>query len=293
MPPSTIRFPRRPAPLALLTAIAALGCGGKFPVPQPSPAPAASPAFDPCALGDEPGAGRDTLTVAAADTARLLYWQRFDTLIRLDCNGEVRPGLAQSWSADSTGFAWTFVLREDAGAVAAQWQAGAADALRAAGVRSVVPLDARRLVVTLSAAHRLVPEPFADPSLAVGRTDPAARAIAMVASGGRDPRDALDRGADLVLTDDPAVLEYAGSRPDFSTWALPWSRTYVLVLPHERSDLGTVPDSAAFRAALARDAVRAPARGASAPIRWSDTLDCPASPNGSAWSPGGADQTIA
>ena len=46
---------------------------------------------------------------------------------------------------------------------------------------------------------------------------------------GGDARDALDAGADMLVTDDPAVLAYAATRPDLDATPLPWERTYVLV----------------------------------------------------------------
>jgi hypothetical protein len=47
--------------------------------------------------------------------------------------------------------------------------------------------------------------------------------------GAGDARDALDAGADVLVTDDPAVLSYAATRPDLDAAPLPWDRTYVLV----------------------------------------------------------------
>ena len=51
---------------------------------------------------------------------------------------------------------------------------------------------------------------------------------------------------------------------------LPWSRTYVLLIPPGPHSLGALipADSAAFRAGLARDAVQVEARGAEPPYWW-------------------------
>lgn len=37
----------------------------------------------------------------------------FETLVKLDSNGAIIPGLAQSWTVDETGLQWTFSLRTD------------------------------------------------------------------------------------------------------------------------------------------------------------------------------------
>jgi hypothetical protein len=208
-------------------------------------------------------------------------------LIRLDCLGGARPAAAVSWSPDASRHSWTFVLAPSAlgttaAAAAAEWRTrpGAATTLRMSGVASVVPLDDRRLVVTLDRPSDSVPALFADPSLGLVTDSLAPTGTRFVARrpAGGDPRDALDAGADILRTGDPAVLDYARRRSEFTIHPLPWSRTYVLVVPPE----GEVPDdlipadSAAFRVGLARDAVRAEARGAEPPFWWDDIRPCPA-----------------
>jgi len=71
-------------------------------------------------------------------------------------------------------------------------------------------------------------------------------------------RDALDEGSDLVITDDPAVLEYAGTRPGYVDVALDWNRTYVLLVPGHPEGLADIK-----RESL-RDAVHLDAR----PAEW-------------------------
>jgi hypothetical protein len=89
-----------------------------------------------------------------------------------------------------------------------------------------------------------------------------------------DPRDLLDRGADLVITRDPVTLGYARQSESFSVHPLPWDRTYVLAIPSRLQDgtrdAGPLPTAAeqAFRVALARDAVRGEARAAAARLEW-------------------------
>src|SRR5262249_38180676 len=89
-------------------------------------------------------------------------------------------------------------------------------------------------------------------------------------AGTTDPRDLVDQDVDLVVTDDPMVVEYASARPKFIDVPFPWSRTYVLV------GSGLVRDSA--RADIARDLVRAvhaDARVPEPPFWWDHGSLCP------------------
>lgn len=81
-----------------------------------------------------------------------------------------------------------------------------------------------------------------------------------LADSNRDPREILDAGEDLVVTDDPAVLAYAATLPSVRILPLPWDRTYVLL--SESGAPAREADGAdqALREVLARDAVRADAR---------------------------------
>jgi hypothetical protein len=146
------------------------------------------------------------------------------------------------------------------------------------------------LVVTLRDTPDSQPLMFADRSLAVVHTGSHAsvneRGLVLQTDAGSprvidlrveprtDPRDALDRGADLLVTRDPELIEYAGTRPALSTFPLPWSRTFLLLaqpgLELPRGVLST--DSA--RSSLARDAVRAEARPAEPPFWWQNPA-CP------------------
>ncbi len=228
------------------------------------------------------------------DSERLLFRQHSETLVRLDCHGEVRPGLASEWTADSTGRRWIFTLRQNphppdrapltAAGVASSWH-GRRGAVNALGIDSAVALDDGRLSVTLRATPDSAPRLFADPALSVPTAlDAVAGSTARIASDSGsgpilefqvapdgDPRDALDRGADLVVTRDPAVVDYVANRPEFTTFPLPWSRTYALLQPagaHPIWILGA--DS--VRRSLARDVAQADARGAEPPV-W--RRECP------------------
>lgn len=48
------------------------------------------------------------------DSERLLFRQLYETLIRADCHGRPRAGLAASWERDAAGRAWILTLRADA-----------------------------------------------------------------------------------------------------------------------------------------------------------------------------------
>ncbi|HEY8469274.1 MAG TPA: ABC transporter substrate-binding protein [Longimicrobiales bacterium] len=88
-----------------------------------------------------------------------------------------------------------------------------------------------------------------------------------------DPRNALDRGVDMLVTRDPGVADYAVGSGAFQALPLAWDRVYVLVAAGSGARVGSVrapagqatrlvlPPAAALQA-LARDAVRADARPA-------------------------------
>jgi hypothetical protein len=259
-------------------------------------------------VSGDSAASLDTFTVAlmdsvdwarvstpANDSERLLFRQLFETLVRVDCRGEIRPGIADSWSSDSSGRIWTFTVPGPgrvadhptitAGAVASSWKVREAG-VQALGIDSVVPLDDRTLRVTLRASRDSAPRLFADPLLSVGHRvavvhDPSGGVVVpndppvdFELSPAGDPRDALDRGVDLLVTRDPAVVEYVASRPEFVTFPLPWSRTYALL-----QLAGTQPISGTWRAdslrgSLASDVVQAEARPAQPPFWWSGPQSC-------------------
>jgi hypothetical protein len=234
------------------------------------------------------------------DSERLLFRQFAPTLVRLDCEGKVRPGLAESWSADADGRGWTFTLHKGARVPGgtpstAAFQVASTLVLlegRALGIDSAARLDDRRVWVRLREAGDTAPRLFASSALAVlGNlaSDPGSLSwIDLPSAEGRppivyrftqggDPRDALDRGADLVVTRDPAVVDYAASRPEFAAFPLPWDRTYILVQPAGAEPLTIAGDS--VRRSLAQDAVRTEARAAEPPFWWDSLGACPSVPD--------------
>jgi hypothetical protein len=171
-------------------------------------------------------------------------------------------------------------------------------------VESVVPISERVLAIRLRSHRTDAPMPLAHADLAVAKAvvdspwpagtrsaritsergaapanGPSGFVVArdnqppirfVVAPG--DPRDLLDRGAELLVTRDPATLRYAASLPQFQSVPLAWQRTYVLVTPGRSRTAPVLTESA--RHALATDAVRGEARGALGPFWWQMLADC-------------------
>jgi hypothetical protein len=267
-------------------AAALAGACGAHRLP-PAPLPAAGTVADvraECLIaGDSVGESRTIPLVArsAADTA-MVRRQWAVPPIRLDCTGQPSPGSAQAWSPDSSGLRWTVVLAEsapDASAVVSQWRSdsAAATALALAGVRWLVPLDVRRIVMELDRPSPGAPGILADGALAVP-VDSAGPALTLAPAAG-DPRDALEHGAALLRTWDRDLLAYARGKRGFRVVPLPWSRTYALLLPPGGSlALAAAADSGSFRAGLAGDAVSGEARPPEPPYWWVGAPSCGAAP---------------
>jgi hypothetical protein len=266
-------------------------CGSPRMPPSTTVAPSGAPSSclintDASASGDSGDARAVTAAFDDATDAARARRATLETPVRLDCEGRPSPGLASAWARDTSGRFWTLELREPgashgverwtAAALAATWRADpeARAVLRWAGVTSLVPIDARRLVVGFSAPAAELPRLFADRALGVASGD-AGPALEPVAPGG-DLRDAIDGDPDLIYTYDADLLEYARERPGLTVVPLPWSRTYLLVLSGRDSMLAAlVPaDTATFRRALARDAVSTDARVPEPPFWWDSRGAC-------------------
>ena len=167
--------------------------------PEPPVAPPATPAprpepesVDDCALIAEPG--EPIASVALSDrvdpsnaphpsneSERLLFRQLYETLVRVDCHGRVRPGLAASWQIDPNGRTWIVTLGENArfsdGApvtpadVLAGWtRDGIGDELRphvSRLVESIALAGGRAVAITLRSQRGDVPVALAHPDLAI------------------------------------------------------------------------------------------------------------------------------
>ena len=198
--------------------------------------------------------------------------------------------------------------------VLAAWQATAAGSMSSARLAHKIAngtrvIDERTLIVSLPDTAWLV---LAEPALAIyepqstgrlpdgsGPFRPVEQSTA-VPSGAfvltpfaspRDPylvirhltsgdaRDAIDAGADVLVTDDPVAVRYAAARANLAAVPLPWTRTYALAVPGAAPKIGELllrPDSESvrLRSSLARDAVRADARAAQPPFWWDDDTGC-------------------
>jgi hypothetical protein len=240
----------------------------------------------------------------ATDSERLLFRNLFDNLVRLDCEGRPRPGLAMSWGVDSGLNAWNLTLRPDASfPVTGRLDAGHVAAIlktlsytdtlaaTALGFDSAAALDDRRLQVFMSRPiDDSIPRFLADPAVILidglasssapgeqglripgGKTQPV---IDFRSSLTGDPRDALDQDVDLVVTRDLQLVDYVSNRTEFSTYALPWSRTHVLIEATGDQSLEPVISRASVRPSLARDVVSAAARVAEPPYWWTNRMEC-------------------
>lgn len=165
-------------------------------------------------------------------------------------------------------------------------------------VQSVALADDRVLAITLRSQRVDMPVALAHPDLAIAKSvadslwplgtragriapqDPApvvsggtvitlARdnlpAIRFLVTSG-DLRDLLDAGVDVLLTRDPAALDYAATLPQFQSVPLAWQRTHVLLAPERSRAAPALSEDA--RQVLADDAVRGEARGAQGPFWW-------------------------
>lgn len=241
--------------------------------------------------------------VTANPSERLIARQLFQTLVRVNCEGSLVAGAAEKWVTDDSGRHWAFTLRDDL----RLWDGSkftATDFVRGwsgfSGVDSVSAADDRTIRIRLSQS---VAEPrlLGDPALAlrapfVGyyvtgwpigtgqyrpdtttlvtmtRLVPVDTAAALPILEfwhpmAGDQRDLLDRGADVLLTTDPSLIDYADKRGDRSSLPLPWDATYYLVsrvsidsLPSLFASLADSIAGQELRRALSRDAVRAESR---------------------------------
>ena len=71
------------------------------------------------------------------------------------------------------------------------------------------------------------------PGVAAGSTSLDTRedpwSVRFLVAPGRDPRDFLDEGVDLLLTRNRATIDYANTLPQFMSVAMAWQRTHVFV----------------------------------------------------------------
>src|SRR2546425_9058966 len=226
------------------------------------------------------------------DAERLVFGQLYESLIRVDCQGRALPGLAATWE-QAAGERWAFTLRDNArfwdGApvtardVLASWRSHdatlAADFTVTGDRTFTVPASAapfQRLADQALAVTK--PAPGGSWPIGTGRywmtsgdpaspdvlvTQPMARTGQPVVKIATVPasaaRDALDGEAGVLMTDDPAALEYGRTLPGYVDVPLEWNRTYVLLAP--KRDKAVV-------AHLSLESLREAVHGDARPAEW-------------------------
>ena len=123
---------------------------------------------------------------------RLIFAQLYETLVKVDCDGTVGPGLAQHWTCTEDSTVWVFTLREDArfwdgtrvtpGEVKEAWTLNQ-DCPRTRSVaspwswfnaraRTITILDARRLAIRLPEPQASFPLLLSHPATAIALPQP-------------------------------------------------------------------------------------------------------------------------
>jgi hypothetical protein len=275
-----------------------------------APAPAVAPESLSIALTERSSQGLSVSSPVGGPRAvqKLMY----ENLIAVDCTGAFVAELAERWEIDSTGRRWIFTIRDDARwpsgqpvtarDVTAAWRSlhGHQSAF-ARVLDSTQAIDDHRIRVALDdgdarvlAAQELtillrasdtdrfqgtgaygeggVPRQAQKPS---GESVRLPRLQLVTLDPLLDGRDVLDRGVDLMLTDDPSVARYAMERKGLAVYPLPPQRSYAVV-----SSKQLAPDDSlnvalsTLRASLAEDVVEVPARPVSTPWWLSEVASC-------------------
>jgi hypothetical protein len=231
--------------------------------------------------------------IARNDAERIVFRHLYETPVRIDCQGNVLPDLAEKWVREDDGQRWSFRLRDDAH----YWDGAPVTAQDVVYGKSGVgytlgALDPRVVTVALAKPRDDVPPVLGDPALAVAKAAPDSSwpigtgrywatsgtttaqeirahsdrgdTLVFRLASGRDARDLLDAGVDLLVTRDPALRDYAGTLKDHVILALPWDRTYVFV----------TPEAGGTRFDGLEQAVRADARRAEGGFWWLDLRAC-------------------
>jgi hypothetical protein len=207
---------------------------------------------------------------------RVVFAQLYETLVNVDCSGEVRPGLAESWTSSADGLFWTLTLREGA----RFWDGSlitASDlyqALLPILDARVEVLDERRLSFGIADPHGRFLQMLAHPSLAISvsrpgwtwpvgsgpcrlrASDPPPlpdltclpnqnhpdwptwKSLTFRVLPDTDPRDLVATDMDLTLVRDTDAAGFFDEAPSFGTVPLPWNRLYLLVCPPEMNPGG-------------------------------------------------------
>ena len=298
--------------VALLAAPVVAACG-RTPPALPDPVAercalltAAGPPPDTLIVGVAGTVARDHAPVPTTRAERLVFAHFYETLLTVNCQDRPLPALAERWSVTEGGRRVSFTLRDGArfwdGAPVTAQDVLASWADHEWLVSSAASPDPRTVSAWLARLDPDVARLFADPRLSVTR--PGKEASGPVGTGalrpvewtstrivatppgrerpvivfrtevGADPRDLLESGTDLVMTDDPATLEYARGHPGLDVVPLPWGRTYVLA----GAGFGALTGGDSLAALVVSAAVRAEVRAAEPPFWWTSVDVCADSP---------------
>ncbi|HYK09179.1 MAG TPA: hypothetical protein VEV39_00080 [Gemmatimonadales bacterium] len=203
---------------------------------------------------------------------RIAFGLAYETLVKVDCQGTLVPGLAASWR--NSGDAMEFVLRKDArfwdGAPVLAGDVKSAWRLTDSSLAERTTTDGDTLIRVATSGFDPMPAVLA-PSAAITKpapdhgwpigtgsrwitdaandaddavlqpTTPGTAPRITFAHGTGDARDALESHADVVITRDRAALALAATRPRFAILPMAWNEEYVLIAPDpisvDRDDL--------------------------------------------------------
>ncbi|HZH42099.1 MAG TPA: hypothetical protein VFD85_13880 [Gemmatimonadales bacterium] len=270
--------------LAALSVAGIFACGRAVTRVAP-PAPNHFPANCLAAGTPASGAPRDSIRVVAdgpvssqdapvprSGAERIAFGLAYETLVKVDCQGNLMPGLAASWRLGAD--AVEFVLRKDAhfwdGApvVAADVKASWRLADSALAERTAIEGDTLVRIATngqdplpsVLAPVAAITKPAPDHGWPIGTgsrwltnpvsgtddavlqpTTPGTAPRITFGPGTDDARDALESHADVVITRDRAALAFAATRRRFAILPMAWTEEYVLIAPDpvavDRDDL--------------------------------------------------------
>ncbi len=209
--------------------------------PGSGPVIADPPSIVPCRDGS-PGTGHsDTTVIAVAGDVRrgfaidpqsaaerFVVAHVYETLVRVDCEGQIIPGLAERWTSDSASRVWTLTIRADAtfsdgtpvtpDDVLTSWRErrsipGAALDPAALAVDYVSVDGARRISVHLRRPSPDGPRALADPAFAVHKGSMAAP-NAMLGSGPYFPPGDQDVASTIAMKASAVLVpRTAGTTP--------------------------------------------------------------------------------
>lgn len=186
---------RRHLLTGLLGLCVCAGCGSR----QPGSADLTAPPPTACILLPGPVATEEVrlalgepvdpqqAPLARNESERLIFAQLYETLVQIDCAGELRGGLAEQWESREDGLEWRFVLRPgacftDGTSVRARDIRHAWTATRTRGdlflplawISAVSEMDPNERIVTVRLAIAMEDARiFAHPALAIYRPDPS------------------------------------------------------------------------------------------------------------------------